>query len=434
MAKKKTQAEIAQMQQASAAGNSPVESAATNNDRVPLDSVNASQQPLTANMQAPALSKPQVSVNPNVPSSVEISLGRGPEKLLNKEQIKGNREMYKKAVEDAYNKAQNTEVTTEQTSIAPVKFREYKNTPYDATAGLDRVNKNAGLLSLIDERKKLDKEYQDKAEKASKQAKMAAWGNLFTALGQLAGGTKQTYVRPDSKYLTDAMAKSDKAREVYEAIKLQNKKAEDDYRAKLLAQDEAAHYANEKAYNESVKKHNDTLLEFAKANPTKIKKVYDPNAEEEMNIKRQTANAATKRADAAMINATKDDNGNKEPFLKQTIGNITLSGGKAEAGALAQLMKSSGWLKDGKLKGVDGVDAAALQLILSGNIENVDPVSFNRLASAFLSNEENRKKPEVAAFLNTLTPSVAKNNGLFGTNTSTGASTGGSWAGFGETK
>lgn len=316
MAKKKTQAEIAQMQQVSAAGNSPVESAATNNDRVPLDSVNASQQPLTANMQAPTLSKPQVSVNPNVPSSVEISLGRGPEQLLNKGQIEGNRELYKKAVEDAYNKAQNTEVTTEQTSIAPVKFREYKNTPYNATEGLERVNKNAGLLSLIDERKKLDKEYQDKAEKASKQAKMAAWGNLFTTLGQLAGGAKQTYVRPDSKYLTDAMAKSDKAREVYEAIKLQNKKAEDDYRAKLLAQDEAAHYANEKAYNESVKKHNDTLLEFAKANPTKIKKVYDPNAEKEMNIKQQTADAATKRAQAAMINANKDDNKSEgKPYI-----------------------------------------------------------------------------------------------------------------------
>ena len=316
MAKKKTQAEIAQMQQASAAGNSPVESAATNNDRVPLDSVNASQQPLTANMQAPALPKQQVSVNPNVPSSVEISLGRGPEQLLAKKQIEGNREMYKKAVEDAYNKAQNTEVTTEQTSIAPVKFREYKNTPYNATEGLERVNKNAGLLSLIDERKKLDKEYQDKAEKASKQAKMAAWGNLFTALGQLAGGAKQTYVRPDSKYLTDAMAKSDKAREVYEAIKLQNKKAEDDYRAKLLAQDEASHYANEKAYNESVKKHNDTLLEFAKANPTKIKKVYDPNAKDEMDIKQQTANAATKRAQAAMINANKDDNKSEgKPYI-----------------------------------------------------------------------------------------------------------------------
>ena len=426
MAKKKTQAEIAQMQQASAAGNSPVESAATNNDRVPLDSVNASQQPLTANMQAPALSKPQVSVNPNIPSSVEISLGRGPEKLLNKEQIKGNRELYKKAVEDADNKAQNTEVTTEQTSLPDVKFQEHINTPYDSKAGAERVAKNAGLLSMIDEANKLNEEYKTKSEKASKQAKMAAWGNLFTALGQLAGGAKQTYVRPDSKYLTDAMAKSDKAREVYESIKMKNKQAQDAYKAQLLAQDEAAHYAREKAINEGIDKRNNLLLEFAKANPTKVKKVYDPNAEKEMKIKQQTANAATKRADAAMINANKDDKGNKEPFLKQTIGNITLSGGKAEAGALAQLMKSSGWLKDGKLKGVDGVDAAALRLILSGKIENVDPVSFNRLASAFLSNEENRKKPEVAAFLNTLTPSAAKNNGLFGT--------GGSWKGFGETK
>jgi hypothetical protein len=426
MAKKKTQAEIAQMQQASAAGNSPVESAATNNDRVPLDSVNASQQPLTANMQAPALSKPQVSVNPNVPSSVEISLGRGPEKLLNKEQIEGNRELYKKAVEDAYNKAQNTEVTTEQTSLPNVKFEKHINTPYDSKAGAERVAKNAGLLSMIDEANKVNEEYKTKAEKASKQAKMAAWGNLFTALGQLAGGAKQTYVKPDSKYLTDAMAKSDKAREVYEAIKLQNKKAEDDYRAKLLSQDEAAHYAREKTINEGIDKRNNLLLEFAKANPTKVKKVYDPNAKQEMKIKQQTADAATKRAQAAMINANKDDKGNKEPFLKQTIGNITLSGGKAEAGALAQLMKSSGWLKDGKLNGVDNIDAAALQLIMSGKIENVDPVSFNRLASAFLSDEENRKKPEVAAFLNTLTPSAAKNNGLFGT--------GGSWAGFGKGK
>jgi hypothetical protein len=426
MAKKKTQAEIAQMQQASAAGNSPVESAATNNDRVPLDSVNASQQPLTANMQAPALSKPQVSVNPNIPSSVEISLGRDPEQLLNKEQIKGNRELYKKAVEDAYNKAQNTEVTTEQTSLPDVKFQEHINTPYDSKAGAERVAKNAGLLSMIDEANKLNEEYKTKSEKASKQAKMAAWGNLFTALGQLAGGAKQTYVKPDSKYLTDAMAKSDKARDVYEAIKLKNKKAVDDYRAKLLSQDEAAHYAREKTINEGIDKRNNLLLEFAKANPTKVKKVYDPNAKQEMKIKQQTANAATKRAEAAMINANKDDKGNKEPFLKQTIGNITLSGGKAEAGALAQLMKSSGWLKDGKLNGVDNIDAAALQLIMSGKIENVDPVSFNRLASAFLSDEENRKKPEVAAFLNTLTPSAAKNKGLFGT--------GGSWAGFGKGK
>lgn len=277
-----------------------VQSAVGNTDRVPLDSVNATQQPLTANMHPPTI---------------------------------------------------NSVVTTEQTSLPNVQFQEHVNTPYDANAGAERVAKNAGLLSMIDEAKKLDEEYKTKAEKASQQAKMAAWGNLFTALGQVAGGAKQTYVRPENKYLAEAMAKSDKAREVYEAIKMKNKQAQDAYKAQLLAQDEAAHYAREKAINEGIDKNNKLLLEFAKTNPTKVKNVYDPNKKKEMAIAQQNADASSKRAEAAMIKANKDDNKPKgtTPYINYQDYNTKINYNLNESEALRiakYLAKNKGYTNE----------------------------------------------------------------------------------------
>jgi hypothetical protein len=63
---------------------------------------------------------------------------------------------------------------------------------------------------------------------------------------------------------------------------------------------------------------------------------------------------------------------------------------------LAEIIRSTGWQNRGKL---GGVDAAALNLVLSGKMENVDPVSFNRVVASFLSDEGNVKNPRVQDFL-----------------------------------
>ena len=83
---------------------------------------------------------------------------------------------------------------------------DIKTKEFDENAASEKLDKSDYFKAMLQAAKDEDEEYRKKSERASKQAKMAAWGNLFTALGQVAGGSKQTYVRPDSKYLTDAMA------------------------------------------------------------------------------------------------------------------------------------------------------------------------------------------------------------------------------------
>lgn len=148
-------------------------------------------------------------------------------------------------------------------------YLKFEGKEFDENAANEKLDKSDYFKAMLQAAKDEDEEYRKKSERASKQAKMAAWGNLFTALGQVAGGAKQTYVRPDSKYLTDAMAKSDKAREVYDAIKAKNRDAETKYRAAFMENERKAHSEAEKLRKSAYDEYN-KLLQKGKYDDAKL--------------------------------------------------------------------------------------------------------------------------------------------------------------------
>lgn len=304
------------------------------------------------------------------------------------------------------------EVVEKKKTLGDYDQKEYKTDSYDVEAARERMNNSAWLKQLNEDAAKVEGEYEDKAKKASKYAKTTAWGNMFNALGQLAGAGKNTYVKPESKYLTDAFTKSDKARELYDSIKAANKKAIDTEKAKWMANDQELFLKNKDAYNKIVNEYNKQQLEIAKSTGGETTTKHnndDAQKEAKLKVDKKNADANMIRANAAAARAAQEKK-KDAPFLKQTINGKVFSGDKADAGELAQIIKETGWQNKG---GAKGIDAAALNLVLSGNLENVDPVSFNRIANAFLNDPEIIKNERVKRFLNRMNVEDAKDNKSF---------------------
>lgn len=157
-------------------------------------------------------------------------------------------------------------VVTRQKVTAPVELEQEDATPFDYEGERAKMGNSEWLKELNQKVRDIDNEYKGRAEKASKYAKAAAWGNFFSALGQLAGGGKNTYVKPQSKYLTDAMTKADKAIEVYDAIKRSNQATVDKAKTDYMAKQEARYYTAQEASNKAIRERNKYKLEHAKGN------------------------------------------------------------------------------------------------------------------------------------------------------------------------
>lgn len=274
-------------QKASAVGNKPVESASAKTEEPQLRSVNETPQYVAPQYVAP---KPQTN---------------SPAPLLSNEQIAANRQEYKdQVVQQAIQQGMAlpaTERTVETSTLGPMNQKEYRTDSYDEAAARERMNNSSWLKDMNDRAEALRKEYEGKKTEASRQAKTAAWGNLFSALGQLAGAGKNTYVKADNKYLTDALSKADKAREMYDAIKTSNQKSIDDAKAKWLANDQALFYKDREAYNKMVKEYNDQDFKIAKETGTKTKVKYsndDTIAAEKLALQKRNADIAERRAKA----------------------------------------------------------------------------------------------------------------------------------------
>lgn len=134
--------------------------------------------------------------------------------------------------------------------ITPMAKRGFKPEKYiqqnfDRAAAEKAFDEDATFQDIINKSKDRDKEYDDKAKKASKYAKAAAWGNMFSALGQIAGLGKNTYVKPNSKYLDRVLTKADEARAMYDKIKAAEEEKRTNLKRDYLAKAEAQHWANE---------------------------------------------------------------------------------------------------------------------------------------------------------------------------------------------
>ena len=204
--------------------------------------------------------------------------------------------------------------------IAPMAKRGFQPEKYiqqnfDKAAAEKAFDEDATFQDIINKSKDRDKEYEDKAKKASKYAKAAAWGNMFNALGQIAGLGKNTYVKPDSKYLDRALSKADEARAMYDKIKAAEEEKRTNLKRDYLAKAEAQHWANEKLKADSIKELNKVMQSADKADKELAIKMYTANIDKmykdgllskkdyENETKRITALAAQTRADASAKNA-----------------------------------------------------------------------------------------------------------------------------------
>lgn len=249
-----------------------------------------------------------------------------------------------KNLEALYN--QDNAFNTDPSSVNPtktvVKTKKTANyTPPEYTPNVynqEEANKRAEswLEKMRSDAEVKENEYKDKAEKASKYSKMAAWGNLFTALGQLAGGAKQTYVKPDSKYLTEAMAKSDKAREVYDAIRESNRQNLEKAKQSFLEADRNMHIANE----ENRRKFQETLVKEgyknAAKNTTETTEENDLYKEDDLAVDQKNANANWTRAQKYNSGRQQKE---ETPFFTPEYDGVTYEADEKTAGKFADIIE-----------------------------------------------------------------------------------------------
>lgn len=303
---------------------------------------------------------------------------------------------------------QNYAASKQQPQQNQSPYLKFEQKDFDENASNERLNNSETFKSLLDRAKTENEDARKKAEASSRYAKAAAWGDMFHALGQLAGAGKNTYIAPDQTYLKSALSKADEARKMYDAIQAKNRNAESQYRAAFMDNERKAHMESEKLRKGAIDEYNKLIQKDAKdRNELSLKQAqYQLDAMYKAGVlsNQQYAN------ETARLKAMHDietEKGKKEAFLKQTVNGFVYSGDKADAGELAEIIRSTGWQNRGKL---GGVDAAALNLVLSGQMENVDPVSFNRVVASFLSDEGNVKNPRVQDFLRRMKVAKATDN------------------------
>ena len=238
-------------------GNNPGASAVADDTRVPLDSVNA--EPKVQDTTATSETQHQAQAPASNP----------------------------------------TKTVTKVTRTADYTPKVFTATPYDADEAAKRIENSGWLKDMRDQATAIDNEYKAKAEKASKQAKMQAWGNMFSALGQLAGLGKNTYVAPDATYLKSALTKADKAREVYDAIKTSNKKSLDAAKQAWLDADRKMHTESQENMRKFYESLNEQGYKNAANNKVETTVEDDDLARFNSETNRIKANASKTSAQAA---------------------------------------------------------------------------------------------------------------------------------------
>ena len=283
-----------------------------------------------------------------------------------------------------------SKVVTKQRITPTVEYEAEDSSQFDAEAEKEKMRKSAWLAELNNQVNEADKQYKEKAESASRYAKAAAWGDFFNALGQLAGRGKQTYVKPESRYLTEALAKADRARDIYEAVRRENlqkiEKAKTDY----LSGQEKRFYASQEAANKAVRERNKLRQEHAKNNAAEITSEVD-NSEHlkqmEINAKKALQADKTKKDEdadrrrreaSAFVNYRDYDNKHNYNLNRSealTIANVMLATG-------AYTEKSLGLTKS----------------VLTGQIEIQDKDTLRGKILDFIN--KNRNNKEVVTILN----------------------------------
>lgn len=299
-------------------GNNPGASAVADDSRQPLDSVNAVNIPtINTAEQTDAIRNAYVA-------------------QAQKEQASQNQNANAQAAQASNLKP--SSITTKQKVTPQVQLEQEDHTPFDVERERQKMSSMQWLKDMNDQVAAIDNEYKSKADKASKYAKATAWGNFFSALGQLAGSGKNTYVAPDQTYLKSALSKADEARKMYDAIRTSNQKAIDKAKSDYLASAEKTYYARQDAANKGIQERNKYRQEWAKGNSSEVTSTMDNSeALQKDRLRNQKDIEALKRGDSLKEDRIKRENDafiNYKDYSKKQNYNLN----RSEALRIANIM------------------------------------------------------------------------------------------------
>lgn len=303
-------------------GNNPGASAVADDSRQPLDSVNAVNIPtINTAEQTDAIRNAYIA-------------------QAQKEQASQNQNTNAQSAQASNLKP--SSITTKQKVTPQVQLEQEDHTPFDVEKERQKMSSMQWLKDMNDQVAAIDNEYKSKADKASKYAKATAWGNFFSALGQLAGGGKNTYVAPDQTYLKSALTKADEARKMYDVIRTSNQKAIDKAKNDYLASAEKTYYTRQDAANKGVQARNKYRQEWAKGNSSEVISTMDNSeALQKDRLRNQKDIEALKRGDSLKedrLKREKDAFINYKDYSKKQNYNLN----ESEAMRVANLMIKSG--------------------------------------------------------------------------------------------
>jgi hypothetical protein len=241
-----TEAEKKKMQEQGAIGNSPVETkkGGANAEPVlksPNEPVTPAPQPILSNEQIAQNREANIAAKEQILSSVAKDIESQPQKRI---------------VEEHKEKIIEKPQTITAEDRGP-KYKEYDTTPFDRKAEEENYQKSQSFKDILALADAQNKQYEQKAVEAKRNAKYNALGNLLVSLGQIAGGGKQTYVKPTTgKYLTESMAKAEQARELYDKVKSQNEERKATHKEAYLDKLEKNYYENQRRKNAAIEAHN----------------------------------------------------------------------------------------------------------------------------------------------------------------------------------
>jgi hypothetical protein len=241
-----TEAEKKKMQEQGAIGNSPVETkkGGANAEPVlksPNESVTPAPQPILSNEQIAQNREANIAAKEQVLSSIAKDIESQPQKRIVEEHK-----------EKIIEKPQ--AITAEKRGFIP---EEYKYTEFNRAKAEKDVQEQQSFKDMLDQIRIQNNEHKERMETARNNAKYNALGNLLVSLGQIAGGGKQTYVKPTTgKYLTESMAKSDEARKMYDAVREKNQSKRDNALKDAVAALERQHIQNENMKAKAIENRN----------------------------------------------------------------------------------------------------------------------------------------------------------------------------------
>lgn len=362
-----------QMSKASAAGNKPVESAkgVDNNEPPVMDSVNSPNatqingkdiivngftgQPVNVSEKMR-----QMATNAKPSNKIEADINQKKTDYLAKIGISGPNKTIASKQED--------EQTRQDNKMRSMGYMVQDRSKPDDAQIEATVRNSQTFKDIVNEGRRREEEAKEKSMKASRYAKASAWGNMFSALGQIAGLGKNVYMKPDNQYLNKALTKADEARAIYDKAKEYNATAPKEYLKQATNALKEDFYKRQKDYNDFVVKYNKDVTtrrsnEAKAAETNRANLVKEAQGQAQLGINQQNADANTARATAYVEGK---NNAKNKGFFFPTLGGVTYKADKATAGKFASLMK-----RISKKHDID--------------INSSNEVLFNKVASDFLS-------------------------------------------------